>query len=74
MVPRKRNFRPENTIFAMTERFAAGKQDFYVKCARKKRKTLHSCFPRIISVSICSPCCDVERLAGKRTRRLYYSS
>lgn len=59
-------------FFALTERYAAGKQElFLLAVPERKEKLFISAFLELFTSQYAPHVGDVERLAGKRTRRLY---
>ncbi len=59
-------------FFALTERFASGKQElFLLAVPERKEKLFVSAFLELFQSQYAPHVGDVERLAGKRTRRLY---
>lgn len=59
-------------FFAMTERFAAGKQEIFMLCVPERKEKLYiEAFLALFQSQYAPHVGDVERLAGKRTRRLF---
>ena len=59
-------------FFALVERFAAGKQElFMLTCPQRKENLYTQAFLDLCKSQYAPHVGDVERLAGKRTRRLY---
>ena len=59
-------------FFALTERFAAGKQEiFMLSVSERKEKLYINAFLELFQSQYAPHVGDVERLAGKRTQRLY---
>ena len=59
-------------FFALTERFASGKQElFLLAVPERKEKLFINAFLELFQSQYTPHVGDVERLAGKRTRRLY---
>ena len=59
-------------FFALVERFASGKQELYVLTAPERREKLYTAaFLELFESGYAPHIGDVERLAGKRARKLY---
>lgn len=59
-------------FFALTERFASGKQElFMLAVPERKEKLFINAFLELFQSQYAPHVGDVERLAGKRTRRLF---
>ena len=59
-------------FFALTERYASGKQELFMLCVPERREKLYlSAFLELFQSQYTPHVGDVERLAGKKTRRLY---
>ena len=59
-------------FFALTERFASGKQElFMLAVPERKEKLFINAFLELFQSQYAPHVADVERLAGKRTRRLF---
>jgi len=57
---------------ALVERFASGKQEFFQLCAPERREKLYvEAFLEMFESGYAPHVGDVERLAGKRVRKLY---
>lgn len=59
-------------FFALTERFASGKQELFMLAVPERKEKLYvSAFLELFQSQYAPHVGDVERLAGKRTRRLF---
>ena len=59
-------------FFALTERFASGKQELFMLTVPERKEKLYvNAFLELFQSQYAPHVGDVERLAGKRTRRLY---
>ena len=59
-------------FFALTERYASGKQEIFLLCVPERLEKLYlSAFLELFQSQYTPHVGDVERLAGKKTRRLY---
>ena len=62
----------KTSFFALVERFASGKQEVYVLGVPERREKLYTAaFLELFESGYAPHIGDVERLAGKRCRRLY---
>jgi len=62
----------KSNFFALVERFASGKQEVYMLGVPERREKLYTgAFLELFESGYAPHIGDVERLAGKRARRLY---
>ncbi len=62
----------KTNFFSLVERFASGKQEVYVLSSPERREKLYTAaFLELFESGYAPHIGDVERLAGKRVRRLY---
>jgi len=60
------------SFFALVERFASGKQELYTLTAPERREKLYTAaFLELFESGYAPHIGDVERIAGKRVRKLY---
>ena len=71
---KKQKFQTElkNNFFALTERFATGKQEIFALSVPDRRENLYKqAFLELFESGYAPHIGDAERLAGKKVRRLY---
>jgi len=62
----------KSNFFALTERYASGKQEIFMLCVPERLEKLYlSAFLELFQSQYTPHVGDVERLAGKKVKRLY---